>query len=74
MNEKPCSRARHNGKTAARFLAVKDPAVWAIARMVVAGIDRKYSIHPRYKSYVKAYGKEKTQELIRRCSRDPRRV
>ena len=65
MSEKLCSRAWHNGKTAARFLAAKDPAVWAIARMVVAGIDRKYSIHPRYKAYVKVYGKKKAQELIR---------
>ncbi len=65
MNEKLCSRARHNGKTAARFLAKKDPAVWAIAHMVVAGIDRKYSLHPHYKACVKAFGKEEAQALIR---------
>jgi|SRR3989338_3165213 len=65
MSKKYCPRARYNGKTTARFMVAKDPAVRAVAHMVVAGIDRKYSLHPRYKSYLKEYGKENAQELIR---------
>ena len=47
-----------------RFLVRKDPEVKEIAQMVVAGIDQRYSIHPCYRSYVHAWGKERAQELI----------
>ena len=46
------------------FLVAKDPAVMAIARMVIAGLDKKYHIHPDYRALLKIYGKEKTRELI----------
>lgn len=46
------------------FLVAKDPAVTAIARMVVAGVDKKHDLHPHHDALVKAYGKEKAHELI----------
>lgn len=46
------------------FLVAKDPAVAAIARMVVAGVDKKHDLHPHYEALVKGYGKEKAHELI----------
>lgn len=46
------------------FLVAKDPAVMAIARMVVAGVDKRHDLHPCYDVYVKSYGKEKAHELI----------
>ena len=46
------------------FLVTKDPAVMAIAKMVVSGVDKKHDLHPHYDALVKAYGKEKAHELI----------
>src|SRR5438132_342339 len=46
------------------FLVAKDPAVTAIAKMVVAGVDKKHNLHPHYDAIVKDYGKEKAHELI----------
>lgn len=46
------------------FLVAKDPAVMAIARMVVAGVDKKHDLHPHYDAIVKDCGKEKAHELI----------
>ena len=72
MYEKLCPRAKYNGKNVAtRFLVSKDPAIMAIARMVVAGIDHKYSIHPHYRDFIKDYGRERAQTLIRECVEIP---
>ena len=60
-----CPRARYHGGAARRFLVAEDLAVVEIAKMVVAGIDRRYSIHPQYKSRVMADGQERAQKLIR---------
>lgn len=46
------------------FLVKKDPAVMEIARMVVAGVDKKHNLHPYYNALMKDYGKEKAHELI----------
>ena len=46
------------------FRVSKDPAVKAIARMIVAGVDKKFGLYPNYRSFVKAWGKEKAHELI----------
>lgn len=46
------------------FLVAKDPAVMAIAKMVVAGVDKKHNLDPHYDALVKGYGKEKAHELI----------
>lgn len=46
------------------FLVAKDPAVIAIAKMVVAGVDKKHDLHPHYHALVNGYGEEKAHELI----------
>ncbi|MBI4142411.1 hypothetical protein HY480_00885 [Candidatus Uhrbacteria bacterium] len=63
-----CPRARHKDTTKpARFLVAEDPAVQEIARMVVAGIDRRYDLHPRYEARVQSQGKEAAEADIRDC-------
>lgn len=42
----------------------KDPAVIAVARKVVAGVDKKYHLDSSYRSMVKQCGMEKARELI----------
>lgn len=59
-----CPRARRNFKASARFVAAKDPAVMAVARMIVAGIDREYHLHPQYENYVRSMGEKKAQEHV----------
>lgn len=64
-NVKLCPRGCYKGKLARRFLVARDPDVQEIAHMVVAGVDRKYEIHPCYEAYIEAYGKDRAAELIR---------
>ena len=47
-----------------RILVATDAAVMAVARMIVAGVDKKYCIHPEYHKILRVYGKSKAQELI----------
>jgi hypothetical protein len=42
----------------------KDPAVIAVAKMVVAGLDRRHALHPHYKALVRQHGKERAHKLI----------
>ena len=65
MSNKFCPRLRYAGKSARRFLVASDPDVQEIAYMVVAGIDRKYELHPCYEAYVESWSKEKAEDLIR---------
>lgn len=50
--------------TGVSFNVSEDPAVQEIAKRVVAGVDRRFDLHPDYKQYVKDYGVEKAQQLI----------
>ena len=60
-----CPRGYYKGKLARRFLVARDPDVQEVAHMIVAGVDRKYKLHPCYEAYVEDLGKEKAEELIR---------
>ena len=71
MNNRSCPRLRYTGKSAHRFLIATDPAVQELAHMVVAGIDRKYELHPCYEAWVKIWGKEKAEGLIRHAVEIP---
>jgi len=64
--QKECPRARHAGWETRRFLVNKDIAVQHLARMVVAGVDDKISLHPYYKRYSKEYGREKFKVIWNR--------
>lgn len=46
------------------FKISDDAAVMAIARMVVAGVDKQYQLFPYYREYVESYGVSKAEELI----------
>ena len=61
-----CPRARCGNVTREmEFLVSRDPAVMAVVQMIVAGIDRRYELHPRYQEYVEQDGVARAQELIR---------
>lgn len=62
--EDVCPRAQHEGKTPATFEISKDPAVQEVAKMIVAGVDKKYYLHPRYTYYIQHRGEEEAQRLI----------
>lgn len=64
MSQKLCPRARHTGEVSRNFLVATDPAIIAVARMVVAGADKKHSLHPKYYAMVETYGEKSTHELI----------
>lgn len=49
------------------FRVAKDPAVVAIAKMVVAGVDKKHDLHPDYCALLEQYGRGKAHELIERA-------
>lgn len=59
-------RASRKGPwTKPRTIRVEDdPALMAIARMVVAGIDKRYRLHPCYRKSVKSSGCKEARELI----------
>lgn len=68
MNEEIlCPRARASGtiEKPMEFIVADDPALMMIARMVVAGVDQRFEIHPFYERRVKEYGRVQTEELIR---------
>lgn len=63
--ETRCPRALYEGDEAeVTFDITNDPAVQEIARRVVAGIDRKYSLDPDYGIMVEGYGEKRAQKLI----------
>jgi len=52
------SRMEHDGKSPKIVDITNDRAVQQIARMVVAGVDKKYDMHPNYKVLLNAGEKE----------------
>lgn len=69
--QKLCPRARFRGKSTHRFLVAKDPDIQEVAHMIVAGVDKKYNLHPLYKELVKELGKKQAQEIIRNAVNIP---
>lgn len=70
-DNRSCPRLRYIGKSAHRFRIATDPDVQKLAHMVVAGIDRKYELHPCYEAFVESYGKENAEHLIRHAVEMP---
>ncbi len=60
----PRAKRRHRPLRPVKFRVAKDPAVIAIARIVVAGLDKKHSIHPNYRDLVEGYGREEAHKII----------
>ncbi len=56
-------RMLHKGNSAALFDISNDQAVQQVALMVVAGVDKRYSLHPRYRTYL---GPENDEKKARR--------
>lgn len=63
-NNKAVTRHELSGDVAIIVNIENDAAVQLIARMVVAGVDRKHSLHPHYEVYVRSYGEMEAKKLI----------
>lgn len=64
---KLCPRARYSGNKSRFFRVSLDPALLYIAKMIVAGADKKHSLHPEYRVFLKNYGEQEAKEYIEGC-------
>ena len=46
------------------FYVDQDPAIQAVAGMVVAGVDKRYKLHPLYNEYSSSLGRRNARKLI----------
>ena len=65
MKNETCPRAQYTGHGPLTVVARTDPALWDIVHRIVAGVDRRYDLHPKYEAIVRDYGEPEAQELIR---------
>lgn len=63
---KDCPRAKWWPRKASKkaFLVQDDPAAMEVAKMVVAGVDKKHSLHPMYSEWCEEYGEINAKSLI----------
>lgn len=61
---KKCPRAENVTEKSHNFKCASDPAVMMVARMIVAGMDKKYELHPNYRVYVRQSGVTEAEDLI----------